>query len=251
MRSIFTLVCLVLFLPNFGQSSDISAIMELVEKEEFSEARVLLDKELEGGNNSAKVFRLSAWTNANLIGETEVIEEKMSLLDKAIEEIQISIEKEPDHAWSHFCYAVIHALKAERESSPKKKLKYVKLIKEETDIALDLDPELPEGYYLLGRWHLELSSLSWIERVGADLFLGGFPEGVSMEACFANFDEAISRDPQVIIYHLGLAKAYISQDDEAEARATLKHTLSLPNKSIHDDKRKATARELLAQVEGL
>ena len=251
MRFLASIGLVLLSFCVVGQSASIAELRDLVEKEEFVKAKTIVDAELERGNDSAEIHALAAWTYANLIGETEVKDEKFELLDTAIDHIKISIDKEPNDAWTHFCYAVIHALKAERESSPKKKLKYVKLIKKETDIALSLDPELPEGYYLLGRWHLELSSLSWIERVGADLFLGGFPDGVSMEASFSNLNEAIDRDPECIIYNLGLAKAYIAENQPTEATATLEHTLALPNRSVHDNKRKDTARELLAQVKGL
>ena len=217
MRFLTSFVFLSLVLIGMAQAADLSYLKELVEKEEFPEARDLVEAELGRGANSAEIHSLAAWTYANLIGETDDKDEKMQLLDTAIEHIKISLEKDNSNAWSHFCYAVIHALKAERESNPKRKLQYVKLIKEETDIALTLDPELPEGYYLLGRWHLELSSLSWVERVGADLFLGGFPDGVSMEASFENLHEAIGRDPECIIYNLGLAQAYMAERDSQKA----------------------------------
>ena len=71
-----------------------------------------------------------------------------------------------------------------------------------------------------------------------------------MEASFLNFDEAIDRDPECIIYNLGLAKAYIAEDDEQNAQMALERTLNLPNRSIHDSKRKQTARELLETVRG-
>ena len=132
--------------------------------------------------------------------------------------------------------------------SPREKLKDAKLIRLEAEKIISLDPKYGLGYFVLGKWHFELSKLTWVERVACDLFYGGVPDGVSMEESFKNFNMALKLDPDQIIILYGKAAALHYEGKDEEAIRILERAISLPLRDVDDEFRKERCKTLLKEI---
>jgi tetratricopeptide (TPR) repeat protein len=153
-----------------------------------------------------------------------------------------------DNPDAHFSLLVVLGLQSEIAPSPREKLKDAKLIKSEADKIISLDPKYALGYFVLGKWHYELSKLTWVERVACDLFYGGVPEGVSMEESFKNFNIALKLDPDQIIILYGKAAALHYEGKDQEAIRILERAITLPLRDVDDEFRKERCRNLLKEI---
>ena len=95
------------------------------------------------------------------------------------------------------------------DAGSKERVRLSKEVKIEVDKALAIDPRMHSAWHVLGHWHRTLSSLSWIEKKFANIFLGGVPKEATMENAVEEFfKKAIQLNPTSINRHLELAKTY-------------------------------------------
>lgn len=154
----------------------------------------------------------------------------------------------PENPDAHFSLLVVLGLLSEIAPSPREKLKDAKLIRLEAEKIISLDPKYGLGYFVLGKWHFELSKLTWVERVACDLFYGGVPDGVSMEESFKNFNMALKLDPDQIIILYGKAAALHYEGKDEEAIRILERAISLPLRDVDDEFRKERCKTLLKEI---
>lgn len=130
----------------------------------------------------------------------------------------------------------------------KEKIRLSHVIRTEAEAAVRLDPREHLAWHILGNWHRELSSLSWIERKFADIFLGGIPKDASLDRAVECFRKAIEIQPDAIAHHLELAVTYERMDMKEEAAAEYRIVLDLPLYDAADEARKGQARERLKKL---
>lgn len=130
------------------------------------------------------------------------------------------------------------------DSGPKERIKLSKGVKREVDKALTLDPKDSIAWHVLGRWNRKISTLGWIERNFADVFLGGVPEEASLDKAVECFKRAIELKPSHINHYLELGFTYEEMDRKDKALSQYRKVLELPavDQDDKDYKEKAQAR---------
>ncbi|XP_077537750.1 regulator of microtubule dynamics protein 2-like [Haemaphysalis longicornis] len=106
--------------------------------------------------------------------------------------------------------------------------------KEHVDRAVRLKPQDPTLHHMLGRWSLEVATLSWIERKLASALYSRPPESSPQEAR-AHLLEADKLRPNWKENLLYIAKTYICEGHYAPAMAWLDRAAKLPSVDPGDD----------------
>ncbi len=183
------------------------------------------------------------------VGETlKDKDQRKRYYQKAEEYARKAIEVNPNGAKGHL-YLSVALGRVALDASPKERIRMSKEIKAEVDKALALDPNDDIAWHVLARWHRKLSTLSWIEKKFANLFLGGVPKEASIQKAVEAFQKAIAINPNHINHHLQLAITYEKMGEKAKAIEEYKTVLQLPIKDADDPEHKAYAQERLEDLE--
>ncbi|KAG7462726.1 hypothetical protein MATL_G00187810 [Megalops atlanticus] len=185
------------------------------ESEKKKGLTVLLEMKEEFGQKTPFLWRLMrAYADAHDMASA--VEEKKSYAaaGKMVGEEAITLN--PMCADSHQWYAIMCGLMSEYESV-QNKIKNGYLFKDHLDKAIELKPQDPLSYYLLGRWCYAVAQLSWIERrVAATLF--GEPPSASVQDALKNFLKVEEIRPKYSKFnYVFLAKCYKDLGQRAQA----------------------------------
>ncbi|XP_064515933.1 regulator of microtubule dynamics protein 3 isoform X1 [Pseudopipra pipra] len=94
---------------------------------------------------------------------TEDEEEKQSYASEGKRELELALQKWDQSAECHQWFAILCGQLSERESIPKR-IQAGCVFKEHIDKAIELKPEDPQLYYLMGRWCYQVAHLGWLEK---------------------------------------------------------------------------------------
>ncbi|MFQ5707980.1 MAG: hypothetical protein ACE5HO_11050 [bacterium] len=153
----------------------------------------------------------------------------------------------PDTANAHFFVAVSSGLIALYEGG-KTKVQLSRIVKDEAEKTLALDPNHHGAYHVLGRWNREIANLSWILKLAAKIIYGGVPPGASNEAAVASFKKAIAIKPDWINHHKELGITYMKMKKWELAKQEFERVLKLPIADHQDDFHKQVCRKLLEEI---
>lgn len=134
------------------------------------------------------------------------------------------------------------------DAGAKERVRMSKEIKKEVDRALELDPNDDIAWHVLGRWHRKISTLSFIEKTFANVFLGGVPKEASVEKAAECFQKAIEIHPEHINHYLELGITYEKLKQKDLAVQQYQKVLDLPIKDSDDEGFKKTAEERLKKL---
>ena len=148
---------------------------------------------------------------------------------------------------THLAYLIALGLLTEVASSAGERVHDAKIIKHEAETIIRIDSTFGAGYFVLGKWHLEVSKLNWLERVACQLFFGGLPEA-SVDLAISYLKKASRLEPNTILYLYGEASAYEYEGDKKTAASLLKKAIALPPKEPDDIQRKQRCEELLKDL---
>ncbi|XP_074502929.1 regulator of microtubule dynamics protein 2 [Sebastes fasciatus] len=145
---------------------------------------LLLEQREEFGQNSTFLWRLiRAYCDVHDVSSTLEEKKTHAATGKKVGEEAVSLN--PTCAESHQWYAIMCGIMAEYDTV-QNKIKNGYIFKDHLDKAIELKPQDPMSYYLLGRWCYAVAQLSWIERkVAATLF--GDPPSATVEDALKNF----------------------------------------------------------------
>ncbi|XP_043991886.1 regulator of microtubule dynamics protein 2 isoform X1 [Gambusia affinis] len=194
---------------------------------------VLLEQRDEFGQKSEFLWRLTrAYCDVHDI--TVTLEEKKTHAEngKAVGEEAIKVN--PKCAESHQWYAIMCGIMAEYDSI-QNKIKNGYIFKDHLDKAIELKPQDPLSYYLLGRWCYAVAQLSWIERkVAATLF--GEPPSATIEDALKNFLKVEEIHPAYSkLNYVFLAKCYKALGQSEKARKMCEAASSMNTVSKEDE----------------
>ncbi|XP_063774125.1 regulator of microtubule dynamics protein 2 [Pseudophryne corroboree] len=180
--------------------------------------RMMLNKQEKYGNKVEFLWRL-ARAYSDMFFLTSNSEEKKGYASNGKNVAGKAIQLDDSSAGSHRWYAIMCGYMSEFDSV-QNKIKNGYLFKEHLDKAIELHPQDPLQYYLLGRWCYAVSQLSWIERkVAATLF--GNPPTATVQDALQNFLKAEEMHPGYSKYnYVFLAKCY---KDLGQKPLALKH----------------------------
>jgi len=193
----------------------------------------------------------AAWKSARAyvdVGEKlSDTKERRSYYEKGYDCAQKAVAINPNGSKGHLFLSIAIGRVA-LDAGAKERVKLSKEVKSEVDKALAIDPQDDVAWHVLGRWHRRLSSLSWIEKNFANMFLGGVPKEASMENAVDCFKEAIQLNPSHINHHLELGITYEKMGKKELAVEAYSEVLELPIRDADDQDHKKEAEERLKKM---
>lgn len=201
----------------------------------------------EHGENYEIAWRLSR-TYSDLGELQEGRKEKTKDFEQALSWAEKAVQLNAQGPKGHLFLAIAYGRKA-RVEGPKEQIRLSQLIKEEAQKTIDLDPKEHIAWHILGCWHRELSTLNWVERGFANLFLGGIPKDASLNQSVICLKKAVEINPDVIVHHLELGVTYQTLNEKQLAVQEFKKVLNLPIYDSQDEAHQKAARQKLEELE--
>jgi tetratricopeptide (TPR) repeat protein len=215
------------------------------------EALTVYEQIIKANSNDADALAHASRMLSNMGGRLgkDQKDQKAKYVERARAYADRAVASNPNNLNAHLSLAVSLGLQSEISSSASEKVKNAKLIYNEGKTLLRLDSNLAVGYFILGKWHLELGQLNWMERAACDLFFGGMPEDVSMEQALIYMQRASQLEPNTILFLYNEALVFQQLDNDKKAIELLRYSLTLANREPDDDIRKEKCRVLLRELE--
>jgi len=127
------------------------------------------------------------------------------------------------------------------------KVKLAHEIKNNAEESIRRDPNEYLPYIILGIYHRQIASLSWLERLFANTFFGDVPDG-SFEESERYLLKALELEPGIVIATFHLSLVYREIDDEQKEISTLKKILELPERDFRDKYAKKKSKLRLKEL---
>ncbi|XP_043913907.1 regulator of microtubule dynamics protein 2 [Protopterus annectens] len=216
-------------IPLLQQADNLHNDSESCKREGFA---LLFEKKNEYGNHSDFLWRLARAYGDMFDLATDKEEKKTLAMDGksvALEAVTLN----PQCPYSHQWFALMCGYLSEYETI-QNKIKNGYLFKEHLDKAIELQPQNPLLYYLLGRWCYAVAQLSWIERkVAAALF--GNPPSATIQEALHNFLKVEELQPQYSKFnYVYLAKCFNELGQRSSALKWCNEASSMPSVTKDD-----------------
>jgi tetratricopeptide (TPR) repeat protein len=180
----------------------------------------------------------------NLIGKRkESKDQQKEYFKTGTQYARQALKLAPGHSEANFAMAISMGRLA-LISSGQEKIKAVKDIKVYADRCVQIDPSNYKGYYLIGRWHYEVSDLNALERWLVKITYGSFPPS-SLDLAITNYRKSMQLNPSFILNYYELARAYKRNDEIAPAKKLLQQMESIPPSFTDDLKIKELGKKML------
>jgi tetratricopeptide (TPR) repeat protein len=183
---------------------------------------------------------------SDLVVELPTAAEQRSAVERALDYARRAVALAPHRAENVLSVAICFG-KLALLSGPRDQVRYSRLMRDEAERALALDPSYAWAHHLLGRWHYEVAGLGATARLFVKLFYGGLP-AASFGAAVRHLQRAVELEPDQLSHHLELGFAHLAAHEPAQARAAFAAGLALPSREKHDESAKARARAALASL---
>jgi len=160
-----------------------------------------------------------------------------------------AIRADSSVANAHFSLALVLG-RLSRTRGGKERVRFGKIIYDQTERTIQMDPGHDGAYHILGMWNAEVKRLSGFTRFAAKTFLGaGFMNRASWDSAVANMERAVALNPQHVYHRLELASVYLDVDQPAKAKEQLQAIAGLPDGDPMDPYYKRLAAAALADIE--
>lgn len=197
--------------------------------------------------DDAFILQKIARHTSDSVLDTPDPEEKKRRAQRALDYAQRAVALAPDNAENVLSLAVCHGTLA-IYSDTRTKIRYSRLVKEEAERALALNPDYDWAHHVLGRWHHEVASLGAATRFFVRLIYGGLPDASPGQA-IEHLERAVALAPQTAPHHLELGFSYRAAGRIADARAAFTRGLALTSTGKHDEAAKFRARKALTTLD--
>lgn len=230
-----------------GASPDsaLATVDKLRSAGEFREALSRLNTlREERGDDVGVLWRMSL----NRIDIAKTVDSEETLAEhykKALTLAEAALSVDSTSAHAHLAKAIAEGRIA-LDAGTRERVQRSRAVKEHTERAIELDPNLAPAFHVRGRWHREVSDLGFFERAVVKTVYGGLPTA-SFEQAVRDFKRAIELE-NIRFHHLELARTYLKMDRPADAREELKTVIELPAKEPFDARYKEEAQELLEEI---
>jgi len=197
--------------------------------------------------NDSFILQKIARQYSDLVVEQPDLEAKKRYAQTALEYSQRAVTLKPDDAVNVLSLAICHG-KLALYSDTKTKISYSRLVKEEAERALVLDPNYAWAHHLLGRWHFEVADLGATSKFFVRLLYGGLPPASFAEG-IRQLQRATELEPAELNHWLELGFAYAAAGQPDAARTQWTRGLAMPSRAKHDEPAKQRARAALARLD--
>ena len=240
---------LALALPVLGEDPRVPALIaqgDVEDRESRSRdaLRTLHQAEQIDPNNVGILLRLAKQYSDLVDGTKGPVSEQMAR--RSLDYSQRAVKLDRQNAKAHLSVAVAYG-KLTSFVGNRQKVDYSKIVREEVDKSLSLDPTDSFGWHVLGRWHLGVANVGAALKTIAKVAYGGLPPASNEEAV-KSFQRAIELSPERLIHRAELARAYqvLGRQDLAqkEWRIMLEH----PGASPEEQREKKAAEAALESI---
>jgi tetratricopeptide (TPR) repeat protein len=171
-----------------------------------------------------------------------------SLYARAEQLARRAVTADSNRADGHFALAAAVG-RASLTMGKKERIRRARIIRDEAQRTLELDPRHDGAYHILGRWNAEIMRLSGLSRFFAKNLLGaGIFGQASWEAAVSNMERAVALDPARLYHRLELAEIYVDRKRYDDARSELAQLAALPDREIMDSVYRRQAETLAARI---
>lgn len=158
-----------------------------------------------------------------------------------------AIKTYPDAAEANYTMALCAGKLTETEDENKKIVEYVRQVKIYGDKAFALNPNDAKTNYIMGKWHYQMITLSWVKKTAVKAFYGGLPVA-TLDSAIKYMEKCRSLDKYFALNYLDLAKAYNQNREPAKAIAILNQLVKLPTRCYDDTAIKEEGKKLLEKL---
>jgi hypothetical protein len=197
--------------------------------------------------NDAFILQKIAKQYSDQVPDQKTDAAKREFATNALAYARRSVDLEPTNAVYALSLAICHGHLA-LVSDIRTKVEYSRVIKEETEHALQLDPNYAWAHHLLGRWHYEVAAFGPVPRFFAKILYGGIPPA-SAEEGVRQLQRATELEPAEMNHWVDLGFAYAATGKKADARAAWEKSLAMPDRGKHDPAARARAKAALADLD--
>lgn len=196
--------------------------------------------------NDAAILQKIARQYSDLVTELTTDDERRGYAQTALDYSLRAVALAPQNPENVLSLAVSHG-KLAVYSDTKTKIQYSRLVKEEAERALGIDPNYAWAHHVLGRWHYEVATLGFATRFFVRVIYGGLPAASTAEAV-RHLQRAVDLEPNELAHQLELGFALAADGQKENARAQFAKGLALPSRQKHDESAKTRARSALASL---
>ncbi len=207
--------------------------------EEYEKAYELAPEEFE------MLMRMTR--TCNNVGEDLDSKESKPYFEKAVEYAELLLEKFPEKVDTYYYLSVSYGNLALFKGG-ETKVKLSRKVKQNAEKAVELDPQRPEPYVVLGIYYREIANLNPMLKAFAKVFFGGLPGGTN-EDSEQSLLKAIELKPTYINAHFQLARTYEKMKEKDKAIANYQKVLELPQADHQDNAIKTKAEKQLKKLE--
>jgi hypothetical protein len=152
-----------------------------------------------------------------------------------------------NNADANYAMALAAARMTEVEPEKKQATEYVRDTKLYGDKALAINPNHAKANYIVGKWHYEMVTLSWLKRTTVKTLYGGLPKA-DMDSAIVFMEKSRALDQYFVRDYLDLAKAYQYKSQPAKAIEVLNKLVKLPNRTADDAALKEEGNQMLQRM---
>ena len=196
--------------------------------------------------NDAFILQKIARQHSDLAVDLATPEEKRASIERALAFSRRAVALDPKNAENVLSLAVCYG-KLAVYGSTRQKVEYSRLVHEDAERALALNPRYAWTHHVLGRWHYEVSDLGATSRFFVKLFYGGLPAASTAEAVRC-LQRAVELEPSQLQHRLELGFAFLANRQPEKAREAFEAGLAMPSREKHDEPAKERARAALAKI---
>lgn len=194
--SLLSVVTAALLLPSGSWAGSFESVFsearELEEEGRFA-AAIERYQSIEDGHEGEVSWRIVR-SYTDYADSLENDDQRRTLLRRAVDIAASALEKHPDHP--HLLCAKAVALgKLAILSDSARKVRFAREAHTLASRAIERNPSIIYAHIVLGAYHREVAMTSGIERTGANLLLGGLPEGC-LRTSIQHLENALSLDQE-------------------------------------------------------
>lgn len=243
----------LLLLVTLAMNASAQSVPELIKQGDALDAKnqneaalkIYLQADAAQPNDAEILRRIAKQYSQQMVSESTSAANR-ELGRNALAYAKRAVAADPNNASARLSLAICYGKVAFLES-PRTRIEYSRLIKQEADAAIRLDASQDYAWHVLGRWNYELANFNAALRLIAQAIYGKFPDA-SNERAAECFEKAIAINPNRVIHHIELGRTYAALGRKEEARAALKKGLSLPSREKDDDESKQRGRKALERL---
>ncbi len=241
------IVLLFLSFPVAVQAADPFATGDALDRAGRHEEALVVYQELAARTpEDAGVLHRLAKQYDQLAASATTEAEKKRLGDQSLDAAQSAVKADPKSSPAHLALAIAYGRQALTAPS-RRKVELSKLIKEEAELAAQLDPGNDLAWFILGRWNFEMANFSPLLKGLAQVIYGKFPDASHKTAALC-FEKAIAAGPPRVANHVEYGRTLLALGKKNDARKHLEKGLSLPSKTKDDEETKQRARQALQEL---